>query len=672
LCYYNGLYLANKLNKHEYFSAKYCPNLDMSLVEEFSSLDADEYIELIKSLNASMGKKYWLAGWLNRTYVGKYLGNLIYARPSYIPNVFNIIKSLINDNNYMVRNVGIWILRLTLEFEVKPPNDILHKSMYLINDWYFGNRVEYALYFHTLLEKFPDILNDITVKKKLISTLILKHAVDRNRFVREVCVKLLSAHNDLMKEYPGIEQFKNYHTMSISDKIRLLEMFWKIPELRKTVAILVKVEFRTSVKNGDCKTMELLLSIFEKNICCEIGHVLPELIKLKEKFKSNIAKKIIDEYREKYPMLSDDLESIMMHTINETIIFIRTKGLSELLLFVREGFLISNSLLDGVKEIAIYECVSNKNINLALSILKEINDIESKSIVSEKTELIEYLEKPLDLSKIEKENLSNLDWKECSIKISYIPTIGEIKLFTDNNIEEAIDAFVDILSNSDKIILKIMVVDLFIEEVAKNDEFLIKLLDNKNLFAILFELCSAEMYPLLSKKSRTLFEKLALKGENWLRGNLINYIKNSGKTGQTAHEIAMKIIKLMMHNMSVYVKMELINSLEYAFNNNILHCDKEMAHALSNVLSNIGNDQPWMLFKKTTDLIFSEGCMDGEDKELLEKVLGKFVSYGESSEDKKHYISLYLKKLLESNKYNFTEIDNNIFEKLIKFENNEL
>jgi aconitate hydratase len=85
------------------------------------------------------------------------------------------------------------------------------------------------------------------------------------------------------------------------------------------------------------------------------------------------------------------------------------------------------------------------------------------------------------------------------------------------------------------------------------------------------------------------------------RGNLINCIKSIGQT--KAQNLLEHIIPLLNLDMSVYVKMELLNSLEYALKNNLIRCNNEIAHALADVLENIGNDQPWMLFKKTIDII---------------------------------------------------------------------
>jgi hypothetical protein len=668
LCYYNGLYLAYELKKYECFSATYSPNFNMALVGEFNTLETVEYYDLIKSINISVKRKYWLSGWLDRYYAGKYLGNAIYARPGYASNMFDTIDTLLGDNNYMVRCIGIWILRLTTELGIEPPTDIIIKSISLLDDWFYECRIEYMLFYNILLKNFPHILEDSRIKQKLISAIASKHLTDSNKLVRNVCTMILK-NKELLYRNSEIEFFKNYYDLSVPERIELLEKYWEIPELRKAVIMLVKVRLKYYIKKGDYTTIEMALKkIFDGKLHKEIGHILYEIVRLKE--KSEMAKKILNAFKNKYSKLPKDLEKTLFHNINEPIITIRTHKLKELLLFVKEGVTISYELLNKVKEIGIYERVSEKNLNLALAILGEMGgEPESIAIVEEKRELMEYLKNPLNLDEIKRKDLKILDWKDCCVKIAYIPTEGIISIFAENNIGDIIDTFVFILRLEEIVILKIMVMDLLIEEISKNEELLNRLLVNKEVFAILLKLYLHKGYSLLSKKALTLLEKLSLKRDNWLKSNLIHYFKSNDFNSQKSLN---NILYLLTENISTYVKIEILNSIKYALENKLIECNKDAAYTFVDIMMNTDSNQPWTIFKNAVDIIFSCPYIKTDEK-LLSSIVEKFMGLADIVEEgRKDHILIYLKKLLEMSGVNIIELDEEVIEKLLEFENRNL
>ena len=146
-------------------------------------------------------------------------------------------------------------------------------------------------------------------------------------------------------------------------------------------------------------------------------------------------------------------------------------------------------------------------------------------------------------------------------------------------------------------------------------------------------------YGLLSEKALVLLEEIALKKDNWLKNNLLN---NPGE------KPTLKIIrKFLRRNTSIYVKLEIIEVWEYLLKNDIIICDKHTASAFIYTLVNIGNDQPWIVFKKAVDVIGSCQYIR-EDKKLLSKIVKKIMEYIEASTSTCPSVKEYLMKVLES------------------------
>jgi hypothetical protein len=627
LCYYNGLYLAYELKKYECFSATYSPNFNMGFIEEFKDMDILEFQKLIKSLYIDTKRK----GWINRYYAGKYLGNAIYARPGYASNMFDIIDNMLYDNTYLVRNMGIWLLRMIVELNNETPNNLIIKSTSLFGDWYFGNRIEYLLFYNILIENYPNSLEKEEIRKNIISAIMTKYLTDKHRFVKDISKNLL---DKLLIKFPEYKEFLDYHNISIKERFDLIEKYLKFPETRKATILLAKIELKRHIKKGEDNSIRVILKVFENNIYEEIIYILPEIIALKG--KSEIAKKIVEDYISKYPTLPKEMDDITYRFIEEPIFKIRNTHLKKLLRFIKEGLIISDKLLNRVKELIIYERVVEENINLALSILEEINEPESVAIIKEKRELMEHLEKnPLNIDKIEN---GDIELEKYHIKITYIPTKDVIKIFGSDDIKDIVKTIIHILNLEEAVILKIMVMDLLIEEISKNGKLLDELLSN-NIYDILSKLALLDGYGLLSEKALVLLEEIALKKDNWLKNNLLN---NPGE------KPTLKIIrKFLRRNTSIYVKLEIIEVWEYLLKNDIIICDKHTASAFIYTLVNIGNDQPWIVFKKAVDVIGSCQYIR-EDKKLLSKIVKKIMEYIEASTSTCPSVKEYLMKVLES------------------------
>jgi len=451
---------------------------------------------------------------------------------------------------------------------------------------------------------------------------------------------------ELMDEYPGVRSFKNYYKISIPERIRLLEKFWKIPDLRKLVAILFKLIFNQCIKEEDYESAEMGLKTFE-DIHTEVAYVIPEIILLKE--KSETAKRILEKFKENY---SDNpyVESILFCFINEHISKIRIIKLKELSLFVNEGFTISEELLNKVKELSVRAPMYEK-VEYICPILRKMNDPESKELLKEIGKLTEYMNShQFVFSK--SWNFKNQDWEDHYINLRYPYIHPGADIFKYSSMEEVVDSFLEVLNHDRCILLKVMVIDILLEEIVKSDK-LVDELSSRGIFASLLRLTSLNGYSLLVEKSIILLENISLKRENWLRDNLIMYFENN----KGSPHILDPIINILAKNIS-YIKIEILNSLKYALENNLLDCDKGTALLFMNVLIHTANNQPWIVFKKSLAIIFS--CPHVlENKELLRELVDKLIGYAKTS-DRGNYVLIYLKGLLSARGVEIKELGKEI------------
>jgi hypothetical protein len=661
LCYYNGLYVACELNKHEYFSAKCSPHFRDDFLEEFNSLTYDEYISLINSIIVSVKRKVWLGGWIDRYYAGKYLGNLIYVKPHHANKMIDIIYQLLDDDNYIVRGTGIWILRLITEMGIPLPKDIISKSIDSCYDWHCGNRFEYALFYYTLIKKFPDIIvKDKLLLQKFISVIVTKYITDENPYVRHICITSLKIikldeSNEL---WDLIRLFKNYHKLSIYKRINLLENAWKMLNQRKPIVMFIKSILKHNIEHKEYDTIESVLLRFVNITDEELMYIIPELVLLRG--KSEAAERILHNLKQKYPELPHDLEKSGFQNINEHISTIRMKKLEELLIYVNEGYLISHDLLDKLKEMIIYEDCKI-NVDVIIEILKNMgNEPESNKIIEETSELMEYLKENLihpNVSNIK--DLKYRDWKEIYVKLSNTLIGGLSNVFKNDSIEDIIDSFMYMLNNKDCVILKIRIIDILLERIYINDELLKKLSCHKNTFPTLLSLYLRKGYHLLSKKALILLEELSLSNSYWMKNNLIEYFKNNPSNFE-------KILLIMSENISANVMIEISGFIEYVFKNEMAVCRLDDAEYIVKILEKINNNYPWFLFKKTVDVILSCQCIK-TNRKLVKKVAKKLIDYAKNSKDKtnKEYISIYMKKLLGVQNINIEELDEEAIEYIL-------
>ena len=625
LCYYYGVYLAYYFKRLQCISARYVPNISKELIEKFKNLEFLKLQELIKNIYLGAKKR----NWFDRFYSGKYLGNALCSRIRYNSQMFEIVNRLLYDPNYLNRNIGIWLFRLIIEMEDKPPSNInpIIKTTYLFDDWYFGTRVEYMLFYNTLINKFPKNIQIESIKTGLISTILTKCLTDKNRFIRYVSRDLLyKLVNDISKYI----ELLDYHKKSPEERISIIKKYIIYPETRKAVIILIKNELEKYIKNkkGDDKYIEKLLRVIYDNICEEVIYVLFEIIRLKRR-NFPLSAEIVESYVKKYPKLPRVMADTLYKFVNDHIFKIRCVHLLEVLAYINEGIIIQKRVLNRIKELVIYADTYSKDVKIAMKILEKIDEPEGKAILKEKEEIFKkyfkdgFIEIPLFNS----------------VKIRYIPALDSIEIINSKNIPIS-EVISQVLESEGMIIPKIMVLDYIINEIISNDDLLDEILYIKNIFEILAKLAVLTDYSLISKKALTILEEISIKKENWLKDNL---------TGKFNEKITPTLMRSLLKSASSpFVELEIIEACKFLIDNNVLKCRKSenITKGLYKVIHNTYSDQPWIIFKKIVDIV--KDCPEiKKDREFLDVLSKKIMDHieWETSPTAKAYLLNILENL---------------------------
>ncbi|WP_131007297.1 HEAT repeat domain-containing protein [Methanofervidicoccus abyssi] len=626
LCYYYGIYLMYYFKKLQCISARHSPNITKELLEKFRDLGLYKLQELIKSIYLGIKKREWL----DRFYSGKFLGNILCSRIRYNPQMFEIVNRLLYDSNYLNRNIGIWLFRLIIEIEDKPPSNInpIIKTTFLFDDWYFGTRVEYLLFYSTLISKFPKNIQVNSIKTGLISTILTKCLTDKNRFIKYISRELFYKLVDDVSEY---FELLDYHNRESEERISIIDKYIRYPETRKAAIMLIKNELERYIKNkkGDKKYIETLLRIIYNNICEETIYVLFEIIKLKKR-NFPLSAEIVKSYIERYPKLPRTMADVLYKFVNEHVFRIRCIHLLEVLAYVEERIIIQRRILNRIKELVVYADSYSQDIKIAMKILNRIEEPECKAIVEEKERIF---------SKYFKDGFIEIHLN--SVEIRYIPVLDIIEIMNSENTPIS-EIIIQILESEGMTIPKIMVLDYFINEIISDDNLLDEILSIKNIFDILAKLAILPGYSLISKKALTILEEISIKKSDWLKDNLIsNFDKKSTPS----------LIKRLLKSVSSpFVELEIIEAYNYLIDKNMLKCSesKNMKKGLYRVIHDTYSEQPWVIFRKIVDIV--KKCPElKEDREFLNVLSKKIMNFieWETSPTAKTYLLSILEKLHE-------------------------
>ena len=704
LCYYNGVCVLLKLNKCP--STKSSPYFDIDTIKEISSLGIDDYRYLILDIITSVRRSVWISGWLDRFYSGKYLGNLLHIKPEYSVNVLDTIKYLIRDNYFIVRNLGAWILRTVAQLDTSFPEDFIIDTFILFDDRFPQGRLEYMLFWKTVLERSPHLFDNENICREMAYEMIAKYLNDRHVILRETYLNILEE-SGITEKYPTLKYFKDFHSISEEEKKELFKKYWGCKELRKAIAVAIKWKLKEYIKNKKYNAIrEYLDMISHMEIHREIFYMLYELILLKHMgFKE--VEKIINNIKNKHLTIPYYLEEKLFFNINEPLIVVRYYKLKRLLAMIKEGFYISYNLINKVKETAIYEHICGKNAEMALKILSNIEDDESKAIVKEELELKEYMEKK-SILEIKYKKLENMDWKDIYLIIEYLPTEGKLIIPDHFDLEDFLNKAMDILENEDKVTVKIKIIDYFINEIHENERLLNMLLGNKDLFKILYNLCSDNNH-LLFKRVMILLEELASLEEGWLERNIIEYYKE----GWDNKKPLRYLLYMLYEDIPLYFKLDILRAVREIIKDRVEQCKKlcreirkmleegkiskeeilskyreivgiytitspynilcqnmdNVAFIVNAIFSGDIKKQPWDIIKSTLDILLLMCKYVLLDEKIISTVLKKLLEYYEVLKDEEiAYLYLYIRRLLERSNFNIEKLGEEYLRRYKKLE----
>lgn len=648
LCYYKGMPLILELKRYECLSPVHHPHLRKNVMEYFQNLNIFEHSKILRTANALIMSN----DWLNRYKWAKELGNTLYSLPPYIKSNYELIKKLIKDSVYLVRNVGVWILRIIVHRDYKLPKNIIISTTYYCDDWCWEIRLEYALLYYDLFKKYPEILEDREIREKLLSVIATKYLTDRKRTIRQIC-------KELLEYFPESKDLHSYFDEGIFERFEILENAIKNPILRKTAFVMLKKLLRKAINKNDTEKIKNILNFLEGHMYSEKGpylelfHILEELIILKEK-NNELAKKLVQNIKEKYPKLPKIREKVLKIALNEPIVVMRIRGLKELLRYIKEGFIVSEKITDIIKELAIYTTVNQRILDLSLEILKKIDDIESRAILKEKKELEEYL-KSRPLNTDETIDINDPDWRNIYYSITFLSS----RDILDFNIDPETQAtdLVEFLGSKQHIILNIIMMDIITDKINNEEKDILKIIDGKRefVFNTLLKLILSNEYHLMSNKALKLLMTIMMKREHWLIKSIIDGPEDIDY---------LPLIKKLFENGNIHIQIETLDTLKYLVNNRGYKIDHELAEK---VLELIKKDERWIVIRKVMGLFYE--CPYACSIEVINKVAEGIITYLKNSKldnDSKIYLIRYFKK-----EDIIQKIDKNILEELVELKNHE-
>lgn len=648
LCYYKGMPLILELKRYECLSPVHHPYLRKNVMEYFQNLDIFEHSKILRAANALIMSN----DWLNRYKGAKELGNSLYSLPSYIKSNYELIKKLIKDSVYLVRNVGVWILRIIVHRGYKPPKNIIINTAHYCDDWYWEIRLEYGLLYYDLLKKYPEILEDKEIREKLLSVIATKYLTDRKSTIRKIC-------KELLEYFPESKDLQSYFDEGIFERFEILENAIKNPILRKAAFIRLKKLLRKAINKNDTEKIENILNFLERNMYLEdvpylkSFYILEELIILKEK-NNELAKKLVQSIKEKYPKLPKVKEKVLKIALNELIVVMRIYGLRELLSYIKEGFIVSDEIIDIVKELAIYTTVNQRILDLSLKILEKVDDIESRAILKEKKELEEYLKNRSSDIK-ETDDINDPDWKNVYYSITYLSS-KDLLDFNINPETRATD-LAKFLESKQHIILNIVMMDIIIDKINHEDKHILKIIDEKRRFVFntLLKLILFNEYHLMSTKALKLLMTIMIKREHWLIKSIID--------GPDDIDY-LPLIKKLFDYGNIYIQMETLDALQYLLKNREYKMDLDLAEK---ILGLIKKDERWIILRKVMGLLYE--CSHTCSVEVINKVAEGIITYLKNStldDDSKLYLIRYFKKddIIQ-------KVDKIILEELVELKNHE-
>lgn len=637
LCYHFGIpLLIEKYNVLPEIDES--PYLIKSLDLKMRYMSHSERYEYLKSAEKNFESVYWL----ERYESVKKLGTALYFEESKDFMNFDLLNNILHDEIYLVRTIGVWILRVLSKYDVKIPERIILQSIHNLKSPYWELRFEYYLFFNELLEKNSEIVKNFNIASKLKSTLGNLYVTEKHSPSKAVIKNIL---NKILESLENrSEKFQN----------ELNTLDYPEPYLENPVssaAFLEKLKVNMDsyiLKNDEKNILNILkfLETHESKLDC--SYLLEELVKLKKNYDG--ADYLLNNLKKSYKLIPKSLEIHILDSLDSPIVEYKIEGVEEILMYLNEGFELSDEIKLKIKEILIMYR-DEKLTEHCIDILNLQSDIESRRIVLEKEEFETYLN---DLKKIKEqsdEKIKDISSEDLYIKLSHYLHKTSDYDYGSVNFNDIL-YFLSDYSKRPSVILTTIILKILKNAIADQNSDIITRIDveNPKILDNLYYLIHLTDYKILSKNALLLTVEIVKNKPEWLLEHLYNDSKNKNWC-------------IFLNSLLDYpddnVISETLDALDYyAKNSKYCGFSEEFIEKLINLVDNSN----WTNFKKIVNVLSSYKM----EKELLNHISELLIKKIENSNDDSKLILLRFFKIQD-----ITQIDENLINKLFNLKNSE-
>ncbi|MBA2861653.1 hypothetical protein [Methanococcus maripaludis] len=637
LCYHFGMpLLIEKYNTLPKVDKN--PYLISSLDLKMRYMGPAERYQYLKSTEKNFENEYWL----ERYESAKKIGTVLYFDEAKDFINFDLLNQILHDEVYLVRNIGIWMLRILSKYDVKIPEKIILEAIHNLKSPYWELRLEYYLFFNELLEKNSEILKNFNIASKLKFSLGNLHVTEEHSPSKAIIKDILNKILDNLENRS--ENFQN--ELKIVD---YPESYLENPVSSAAFLEKLKIMLDSYILKNDEKNISKVLKFLETyESKVDSSYLIEELVKLKKDYES--ADHLLNNLKNRYKLIPKSLEIQISNSLNNPIIEHKIDGLEEILVYLKEGFELSEEMSMKIKEILIMYR-DEKLTKSCLNILNLQSDLESRRIVLEKEEFDTYLNDLKGIKGLSDEKIKNISPEELYVKLNHILHKKSDYDYESINFNDIL-YFLSDYSKIPSVILITIILKILKNVIHDpNSDFLNKIdVENSELLDDLYYLTLSTDYSIISKNALLLTVEIVKNKPEWLSKNIAGNSKNRDW---------IIFLNLFLDYPDDKVVGETLDALDYhAKNSKYYAFSKEFLEKLIVLL----DTSSWTNFKKIVKVL-SDYSMD---KELLNTISKLLIEKIEKSNDDSRLVLLRFFKIQDVSK-----IDENLINKLFELKKSE-
>ncbi|WP_459201484.1 hypothetical protein [Methanococcus sp. CF] len=620
LCYHFGMPLL--LEKYNTIpDVEESPYLINSLELKLQYMSDVEINRRLKSAE----KKFESSYWLDRYESAKKFGTILHSDISKHFMNFDLVSQIHHDEVYLVRNIGIWILRILVKYDIKIPEKIILEIIDSLNSPYWELRFEYYLLLTELFEK-TKILNNSNTALNIKSVLENQFATEKHSSSKIVIKNLL---DKISKNLENSSQT----FYDVPDKDTYLESFLE-SSITDTFLEKLKINLNSYIlKNDEENILKMLkfLKIRESELDC--SYLLEEIVKLKKYEDANY---LLNNIKQRSILIPSSIENKILNSLNNPIPEYKKDGLEEILVYLNEGFELDNEIGISVKEtLVMYR--DEKLTDLCLKILELQNDIESGRLVREKKEFDAYLNDLKEIKEQSDETIKLMSPKELYVVLSHQLHKKSGYNYKSINFNDILYFLLD-YSKRPSVILTTMILKILKNVVNDPNSNILNSsdIDNPKVMDNLYYLIFSTDYEILSKNALLLTAEIVKNKPEWLLKNISDNSKNKNWS---------LFLNLLLTYPDDKVISETLSAVDYySKNSKLVTFSKDFPEKLVALL----NTSNWTNFKKILNILanypMNDEMLNFASKLMLEKI--------ENSNDDSKLILLRFFKIQDISKLN--------------------